>query len=224
MIKLIRSYKVFCNTRYNIIALIVTIILAAWHCLSATISNVLQFSSVGLIIVLFCLELLGDYFTFRGLASSKYEFGIFRNSVEGGKILKLAVFGDQLIRISRYLIIAFFNLWDYRSDLYGRGIINSDIQMAAIVGCVACAFYVEITATFMITRMLSSVYAYIWAAMIGMLIYSFGAAAIFLAVLRVENLYLSWILSFILALSISFMMLKRILYCFKRSFGDNIRR
>ena len=222
MKNLIKAYTTFSPRLYNILVVLVgTPIITLLGIFAGVLSDDFAIASIIIMCMLMMVDIYGDFFVFQGIFSKQFEFGILRNSVKGEKVLKLALLGDMIKRLLIYLIVLFCATFPYRGVLVSMGLAaNAFEEIVFIVDLVLVAYF-AVTTGFMITRIVYNFYdgllAMIVTSLIGGGIITGGTLAVLGAA---SNAYVWLIVASALSLLISFMMIERVLYKFKLSFGD----
>lgn len=214
---MLKVYRIFCNRIYSIVVLVLFPVLAIGIYTMLT-GRLAEWSLFIIAIYMMVLGVFGDFFCYNGINSKDFQFGLFRNTLNGRKNLKLAIVTDQ---IRRLLQISFVLLICGAITLGSNPTLNK-CEIVLLTLILIAFVYGANSIIISLLRFITEYTIYMGTAFI--LVSIFGAAVSVLILYRYEYMTINlwaWLIVFIVLDVIgSFLAVKMPLRNFDRSFKE----
>ncbi|SHI39157.1 hypothetical protein SAMN02745229_03013 [Butyrivibrio fibrisolvens DSM 3071] len=214
---ILKVYRIFCNSIYSIVVLVLFPVLAIGIHTMLT-GRLAEWSLFIIAFYMMVLGVFGDFFCYNGINSKDFQFGLFRNTLNGRNNIKLAIVTDQ---VRRFLQICFVLLICGAITLISKSALNKSEIVLLILILIAFVYGAN-SIIISILRFITEYTIYMGTAFI--LVALFGAAVSVLILYRYEYMTINlwtWLIVFIVLDVIgSFLAVKMPLRNFDRSFKE----
>lgn len=214
---ILKVYRIFCNSIYSIVVLVLFPVLAIGIHTMLT-GRLAEWSLFIIAFYMMVLGVFGDFFCYNGINSKDFQFGLFRNTLNGRNNIKLAIVTDQ---VRRFLQICFVLLICGAITLISKPALNKSEIVLLILILIAFVYGAN-SIIISILRFITEYTIYMGTAFI--LVALFGAAVSVLILYRYEYMTINlwtWLIVFIVLDVIgSFLAVKMPLRNFDRSFKE----